>query len=70
MLSLAVLGCHTIVIHYSRVSHDRIIAASAVEKSVTMRAHVGSMPACLAVNAVGESICPSSSFNMISVPQL
>ncbi len=29
MLSLAVLGCHMIVIHYSRVSRDSIIAASA-----------------------------------------
>ncbi len=33
MLSLAVLGCHTIVIHYSRMSSDSIIAASAVEKN-------------------------------------
>ncbi len=33
MLSLAILRCHTIIIHYSCVSHDCIIAASAVEKS-------------------------------------
>ncbi len=32
MLSLAILRCHSIVIHYSRVSSDSIIAASAVEK--------------------------------------
>ncbi len=33
MLSLAILTCHAIVIHYSCVSRDRIIAASAFEKS-------------------------------------
>ncbi len=32
------------------------------------RAHVGSMSACLAITAEGESIRPSSSLNMISVP--
>ncbi len=37
MLSLAILEYHTIVIHYSRVSRDSIIAASAVEKS---RSHI------------------------------
>ncbi len=34
------------------------------------RAQVGSMPECLAVTAEGESIRPSSSLNMISVPLL
>ncbi len=33
MHSLAVLRCHTTVIHYSRVSRDSIIAASVVEKA-------------------------------------
>ncbi len=32
MLSLAILGCHPMVIHYSRVSLDSINKASAVEK--------------------------------------
>ncbi len=45
-------------------SGQRIWAAS------DKRAHVGSMPACLAITAEGESIRPSSSLNMISVPPL
>ncbi len=32
------------------------------------RAHVGSMPVCLAITAKGESIRPSSSLNIISPP--
>ncbi len=34
------------------------------------RAHVGSMPTCLAVTSEERAFCPSSSLNMISVPPL
>ncbi len=40
MLSLDVLGCHTIVIHYSRVSRDSIIAAVRFSRAKSCFFHI------------------------------